>query len=106
MPRLLRQRHRHNQPVDLLAQEMQPTLLIQPAIPRRRDLPVLVSRPRHNEPLIFPLLRRVLRRCRVRQHIHPHSLRHAADLAANTSVPQHAEPTAHHIVDVVEVILR
>lgn len=103
MRRLLRQRHADEQMVDILSQELVQLRLLQPAEPRAGNIPFRIARPRHDEATIPLTLLRVPRTGRVRDDIHAHRLRYPSDLPADTAVPQHAEPLAHHVADVHQV---
>lgn len=98
-PRLLGQRHRDEQDVDVLGQELVQRLLVEPGVPRRRDAAVGIAGARHDEAVVAPLLGRVFGGRRVRDHVGAEGSGDAADLAADAAVSEHAEALADEVVD-------
>lgn len=117
--RNVRQRHTDNQQVNLLLQEVVQVLLRRPAVPRAGQTAIRVPCAGDNEALIPLRLGRLARTRRVRNHIHPHRLRHfrnytpnqhsrqsstsnetwgrSLTLPPNTPIPQHPHPLPHPI---------
>lgn len=79
------------------------TLLIQPTIPRTRNLALRVSRPGHDKPTVLFAVRRLLRRRRIRNDIHAHGLGHPRYLASYTAISQHAQSLPDQIPHMVQM---
>ena len=85
------ERHADDQPVDILRQEMVQALLVQPAVPRARELAFCVPRARYDVAVV-PLARgRVARTGSECDDIHAHGLGHPCDLPADRAVTKDAE---------------
>lgn len=100
--RVGRDGHADQKVIDVLGEEVVQRSLVEAGKPGGRNAPVRVTRPRHDESLVFLRLWRGPWVGRIRDDIHSHCFGDPGDLPADAPVAEDTEPSPDSIADSVE----